>query len=253
MSYPYSAAIFDLDGTLLDTLDDLAAATNATLAAYGFPVRTREEVRLFVGNGVEKLMERALPDGHATVAHLPDGSSADFGALLADFKSRYAACCEDRTRPYPGIPALLAALRDAGIPVAVVSNKFDAAVKALSAAYFGDLIPVAVGERDGVRKKPAPDTVFEALRLLGVPADGTPSPVYIGDSDVDIATAAAAAGLPCISVTWGFRSRPFLTSHGASTFADSAATLGSLLLGNPYSLSRETRETRETGETLGDS
>ncbi len=245
MSYPYSAAIFDLDGTLLDTLDDLAAATNATLAAYGFPVRTREEVRLFVGNGVEKLMERALPDG----------SSADFGALLADFKSRYAACCEDRTRPYPGIPALLAALRDAGIPVAVVSNKFDAAVKALSAAYFGDLIPVAVGERDGVRKKPAPDTVFEALRLLGVPADGTPSPVYIGDSDVDIATA-AAAGLPCISVTWGFRSRPFLTSHGASTFADSAATLGALLLGNPYSLSREARETRETGETretLGDS
>ena len=112
MSYPYSAAIFDLDGTLLDTLDDLAAATNATLAAYGFPVRTREEVRLFVGNGVEKLMERALPDGHATVAHLPDGSSADFGALLADFKSRYAACCEDRTRPYPGIPALLAALPD---------------------------------------------------------------------------------------------------------------------------------------------
>jgi phosphoglycolate phosphatase len=99
-----------LDGTLLDTLDDLAAATNATLAAYGFPVRTREEVRLFVGNGVEKLMERALPDGHATVAHLPDGSSADFGALLADFKSRYAACCEDRTRPYPGIPALLAVL-----------------------------------------------------------------------------------------------------------------------------------------------
>ena len=109
-----------------------------------------------------------------------------------------------------------------------------------------------------MRKKPAPDTVFEALRLLGVPADGTPSPVYIGDSDVDIATA-AAAGLPCISVTWGFRSRPFLTSHGASTFADSAATLGALLLGNPYSLSREagetgkTRETRETGETLGDS
>ena len=106
-----------------------------------------------------------------------------------------------------------------------------------------------------MRKKPAPDTVFEALRLLGVPADGTPSPVYIGDSDVDIATA-AAAGLPCISVTWGFRSRPFLTSHGASTFADSAATLGSLLLGNPYSLSREageTGKTRETGETLGDS
>ena len=106
MSYPYSAAIFDLDGTLLDTLDDLAAATNATLAAYGFPVRTREEVRLFVGNGVEKLMERALPDGHATVAHLPDGSSADFGALLADFKSRYAACWIARA-PIPAFPPCL--------------------------------------------------------------------------------------------------------------------------------------------------
>ena len=233
MPYPFSAAIFDMDGTLLDTLDDLADATNATLSAYGFPTRTREEVRLFVGNGVEKLMERALPDGHATVAHLPDGTSAGFDVLLADFKSRYAACCENRTRPYPGIPALLSALRDAGIPVAVVSNKFDAAVRALASAYFGDLIPVAVGERGGVRKKPAPDTVFEALRLLGVPAvpaGDAPSPVYIGDSDVDIATA-AAAGIPCISVTWGFRSRPSLVAHGASRFASSAKELEDILLG----------------------
>lgn len=233
MALPYSAAIFDMDGTLLDTLDDLADATNATLATYGFPVRTREEIRLFVGNGVEKLMERALPDGHATVAHLPDGSSADFDTLLADFKARYAACCRNRTRPYPGIPELLATLRHAGIPVAVVSNKFDAAVKSLAASYFGDLIPVAVGERTGVRKKPAPDTVFEAIRLLGIPSEDEPGctrPVYIGDSDVDIATA-AAAGLPCISVTWGFRSRAFLLQHGASRFADSAAELENLLTG----------------------
>ena len=172
MSYPYSAAIFDLDGTLLDTLDDLAAATNATLTAYGFPVRTREEVRLFVGNGVEKLMERALPDGHATVAHLPDGSSADFGALLADFKSRYAACCEDRTRPYPGIPALLAALRDAGIPVAVVSNKFDAAVKALSAAYFGE------ADQEYTWAQPIPEDTFDGFNVsLIAPLDeGNPVP-----------------------------------------------------------------------------
>jgi phosphoglycolate phosphatase len=230
MSLPFSAAIFDMDGTLLDTLDDLADATNATLSAYGFPVRTREEVRLFVGNGVEKLMERALPGGHAAVAHLPDGSCADFDAMLSDFKRRYAARCRSRTRPYPGIPALLTDLRRAGIPVAVVSNKFDAAVRSLSDAYFGDLIGVAVGERDGVRKKPAPDTVFEALRLLGVPAGGSPSPVYIGDSDVDIATA-AAAGLPCISVTWGFRSRAFLAEHGASRFAASADELKAMLLG----------------------
>ena len=233
MPLMYSAAIFDMDGTLLDTLDDLADATNATLSAYGFPARTREEVRLFVGNGVEKLMERALPDGQATIAHRQDGSSADFGTILADFKTRYAACCRDRTRPYPGIPELLADLRRAGIPVAVVSNKFDAAVKSLAAAYFGDLIPVAVGERAGVRKKPAPDTVFEAIRLLGIPSADEQSgarPVYIGDSDVDIATA-AAAGLPCISVTWGFRSRAFLLQHGASRFADSAAELERMLTG----------------------
>ena len=233
MALPYSAAIFDMDGTLLDTLDDLADATNATLAVYGFPIRTRDEIRLFVGNGVEKLMERAIPDGRAAVAHLPDGSSADFDALLADFKARYAACCRNRTRPYPGIPELLANLRHAGVPVAVVSNKFDAAVKSLASAYFSDLIPVAVGERAGVRKKPAPDTVFEVLRLLGISSAGKPGcarPVYIGDSDVDIATA-AAAGLPCISVTWGFRSRAFLLQHGASCFADSATELGNLLTG----------------------
>ncbi len=236
MSFRYTAAIFDMDGTLLDTLDDLADAVNATLSAHGFPLRSREEIREFVGNGVEKLMERALPDGKQTVARSADGQEVAFPALLSDFKTRYAACCRCKTRPYAGIPELLATLRAAGMPIAVVSNKFDAAVKELAAAYFGELIPVAVGERDGVRKKPAPDTVFEALRLLGLPAEspapGVPCPIYIGDSDVDIATA-EAAGLPCISVLWGFRPRTFLTAHGATCFAEEPSEVAEILLGKP--------------------
>ena len=162
-----------MDGTLLDTLDDLAAATNATLAAYGFPVRTREEVRLFVGNGVEKLMERALPDGHATVAHLPDGSSADFGALLAISSRAMPPAVRIARAPIPAFPPCLPpcatpAFRSPSSPISLMppSRRSPPPTSATD--------PLAVGERDGVRKKPAPDTVFEALRLLGVPADGTP-------------------------------------------------------------------------------
>lgn len=223
---PYSAVIFDLDGTLLDTLDDLTDAVNAVLTAHQLPPRTREEVRRFVGNGVEVLMERALPHGRETTAQAPDGRTVDFPALLADFKARYAIGCQRKTRPYPGILPLLGALRDAGIPVAVVSNKFDAAVKALVSSYFGEFVPVAVGEREGVRKKPAPDTVREAIRLLGLSPDAVAShpPVYVGDSEVDIATA-SAAGLPCISVLWGFRSREFLLSCGATVCVADAGEL----------------------------
>lgn len=211
---PYITAVFDLDGTLLDTLDDLCDAVNAALTSAGFPTRTRDEVRRFVGNGVEKLMERAVPDGKANPA---------FTACLDDFRRTYMRICRNRTAPYPGILPMLAALRARGIHTAVVSNKYDAAVKTLCEAYFGDLIPIAVGEReaDGVRKKPAPDTVEEALRRLGVTAEGA---VYIGDSDVDILTA-KNAGLPCISVTWGFRDRAFLAAHGAQAFADSPQAL----------------------------
>lgn len=234
MSLPYTAAIFDMDGTLLDTLEDLTDAVNDTLTAHGLPARTLEEIRCFVGNGVEKLMERALPDGKQTTVPSPDGQILDFPALFAEFKTRYAACCRNKTRPYPGTRELLAALRAAGMPVAVVSNKYDAAVRELATAYFGDLIRVTVGEREGVRKKPAPDTVYEALRLLGLPTQpptpGSPSPIYIGDSEVDFATA-TAAGLPCISVLWGFRTRDFLTAHGATCFATDAGEVEEILLG----------------------
>lgn len=187
---PYQTAIFDLDGTLLDTLEDLYRATNKALEDHSLPLRTRDEVRLFVGNGVEMLIRRAVPAGTDEETTL---------AVLADFKTTYAAICEDHTRPYDGIPDMLRALREKGIRVAVVSNKFDAATKQLCRKYFGDLVEVAIGERADVRKKPAPDTVQEALRELGVSAEGA---VYVGDSDVDIETA-RNCGMPCISVTWG--------------------------------------------------
>jgi phosphoglycolate phosphatase len=209
---PYQTAFFDLDGTLLDTLEDLYLATNAALERHSLPRRSRDEVRLFVGNGVEMLIRRAVPAGTDERTIL---------AVLADFKTAYAAICEDHTKPYDGILDMLTALRERGIRVAVVSNKFDAATKKLCEKYFGDLVEVAIGERAGVRKKPAPDTVYEALKELGVTADHA---VYIGDSDVDIRTA-RNCGMPCISVTWGLRDKDFLIENGAKTLVDSPETL----------------------------
>lgn len=209
---PIRTAVFDLDGTLLDTLEDLYRATGLALSRHALPARTREEVRAFVGNGVEQLIRRAVP------AHTDEPLIL---AVLADFKEIYARICEEHTAPYEGIPALLRALREREIRVAVVSNKFDAATKQLCGRYFGELVEVAVGERTGVRKKPAPDTVFEALRMLGATTEGA---VYIGDSDVDVETA-RNVGIPCVSVTWGFRSEDFLRERGATTFAHTPAEL----------------------------
>ena len=209
---PYQTAVFDLDGTLLDTLEDLYLATNAALERHSLPRRSRDEVRLFVGNGVEMLIRRAVPAGTNEKTIL---------SVLADFKTTYAAICEDHTRPYDGIPNMLTALRERGIRVAVVSNKFDAATKKLCKKYFGDLVEVAIGERAGVRKKPAPDTVHEALKELGVTLD---SAVYIGDSDVDIQTA-RNCGMPCISVTWGLRDEEFLRQSGAKALVDTPEEL----------------------------
>lgn len=203
----YQVYIFDLDGTLLDTLGDLAASTNYALRTHGMPEHTIGDVRRFVGNGVRKLMERAIPDGAA---------NPDFEATFASFRQHYMEHSLDTTRPYDGIPETLAALRSKGCHIAVVSNKMMAATQELCRHFFPDTVEVAIGENEaeGIRKKPAPDTVFAALRALGV---GKDEAVYVGDSDVDIQTA-ANAGIPCISVLWGFRSRDFLLQNGAETF-----------------------------------
>ena len=213
----YQTYIFDLDGTLLDTLGDLAASVNFALRTHGMPEHSVDDVRRFVGNGVRKLMQRAVPNGDA---------NSDFEAAFATFRQHYMAHSLDTTRPYAGIPETLAALRQQGCRIAVVSNKMMAATQELCQHFFPDTVEVAIGEHDaeGIRKKPAPDTVLAALRRLGV---GKESALYVGDSDVDIETA-RNAGLPCISVLWGFRDRDFLLQHGATTFATHPLSLISL-------------------------
>ena len=206
MTTMYNTFIFDLDGTLLNTLDDLAASVNYALRTHGMPERTLDEVRSFVGNGVRLLMERAIPEGSA---------NPRFEETFATFRAYYMEHSLDTTRPYEGIPEMIHTLKQRGCRLAVVSNKFYAATQELIRHFFPE-ITVAIGEHEseGIRKKPAPDTVFEALRQLGV---GKEKAVYVGDSDVDLQTA-HNSGLPCISVLWGFRNRDFLLAHGATTF-----------------------------------
>lgn len=210
----YSVYIFDLDGTLLDTLHDLAASVNYALRQHAMPEHSIDDIRQFVGNGVRLLMERAVPEGI---------NNPEFEATYATFRQYYMQHSFDTTHPYEGIPELLHTLKQRGCLLAVVSNKMMAATKELVAHFFPE-IDVAIGEHEesGIRKKPAPDTVYEALRQLTHRhslSTAQLSSVYIGDSDVDIETA-HNAGLPCISVLWGFRSREFLMAHGATTFAD---------------------------------
>lgn len=204
----YKTYIFDLDGTLLNSLTDLANSCNYALKTHQLPTRTQEEVRMMVGNGVKKLMERAIESGT---------KHPEFQAIYSTFRQHYLNHSEENTAPYPGIKEMLQRLHCQGARIAVVSNKFDAAAKALVNHYFGNLVKVTVGEREGVRKKPAPDTVESALHLLQCSKEGA---VYIGDSDVDILTA-KAVGIPCISVLWGFRDKEFLLQHGATTLISS--------------------------------
>lgn len=208
----YETYIFDLDGTLLSTLDDLASSTNYALRWAGMPERTIDEVRKFVGNGVKKLMERAIPDGL---------DNPRFDETYQTFREHYLKHNLDTTRPYDGIMEMLEALKTKGKKIAVVSNKFYAATQDLTAHFFAGTISVAIGERENIRKKPAPDTVLEALRQLGATKD---TAVYIGDSDVDIETA-RNSGMPCVSVLWGFRDRDFLLTHGATTLIESPSEL----------------------------
>lgn len=201
----YKTYIFDLDGTLLNTLADLAASTNYALRQYALPEHSIDDVRRFVGNGVKKLMERAVPNGL---------DNPQFEEVYATFRQHYMEHSLDTTRPYDGIVSTLAELKARGKRIAVVSNKMYEATQELCRHFFGDYVEVAIGEREDIKKKPAPDTVNEAFRQLGVSKEGA---VYVGDSDVDVMTA-KNSGLPCISVLWGFRDRDFLIAHGATTF-----------------------------------
>lgn len=204
-----TAVLFDLDGTLLDTLDDLAASVNAALAAFSLPMRTREEVRRFVGNGAERLIRLALP-----------GEETDPPAeeVLKVFRTHYNAHCLDRTRPYDGI---LEALSKLHMPAAIVSNKPDSAVKPLCARFFPG-VP-AFGETADCPRKPAPDMLFRGLEALG--ADRC---VYVGDSEVDILTA-RNAGMPCLSVLWGFRDKETLEAAGGTVFCRTPEELPGIL------------------------
>lgn len=208
----YDTYIFDLDGTLLDTLTDLAASCNYALLQHGMAQRTIDEVRMFVGNGVKKLMERAIPDGLA---------NPQFDEVYQCFRQHYLKHGLDHTAPYPGVLPMLAELKRRNKKIAVVSNKFYRATEELCKHFFGQYVEVAIGEREGIKKKPAPDTVLEALAQLGVTGDNA---VYIGDSDVDIATANNCQ-LPCISVLWGFRDKDFLLRSGATTLINTPEEL----------------------------
>lgn len=213
----FAAAIFDMDGTILDTLDDLTDSVNASLAREGFPARSREEVRTFIGNGAAKLVERAVP---------PGTDPETVRRVLDYYRPYYEAHAEIKTRPYPGVPEALDALRGAGVRLAVVSNKPDGAARKLAARYFPGLFAAVVGARDSAAVKPAPDLLFEAMGALGASPGQT---VYIGDSDVDIGTA-KNAGTACVSVAWGFRDEAFLRERGASAVAHGAGELLSMLL-----------------------
>lgn len=199
--------IFDLDGTLLNTLADLRISTNAALAQHGMPPRSEEEIRQFVGNGVAMLIQRAVPDGT---------SAEETDKVLDTFQQHYLKHSLDTTHPYDGILPMLAECRRRGLPTAIVSNKLDAAVQRLATHFFPGLVATAVGEQPSVRRKPAPDMLFEALRRLHLTPDEA---VYVGDSETDILTA-RNAGLPCISVTWGFRTHDLLTQAGATVLID---------------------------------
>ena len=196
------AVIFDLDGTLLNTLGDLRAATNHALEVRGLPPHSMEEIRQFIGNGIRLLICRAMPEG------TPE---AEIDAALDDFKAYYAAHIHDRTVPYDGIPQLLTALRKRGIKVAVLSNKIDSAAQQLIEYFFPGKTDVVFGEHVGVPRKPDPTSCRMVMQRLGVQPEQV---LYVGDSGTDMQTA-KNAGLYAVGVTWGFRSKEVLLEYGA--------------------------------------
>ncbi|MCM1123036.1 MAG: HAD family hydrolase [Eubacterium sp.] len=194
--------IFDLDGTLLDTLEDLTDSVNHVMAKYNLPLHTIEDIRSYVGNGAAKLVERAIPHGADNPA---------YHEMLGAFREHYALHCEDKTAPYEGVVEMLALVKQSGYRLAVVSNKPDRAVKQLCRRHFGEYVQTAIGESEEIQKKPAPDMVYRALADLSSDASCA---VYVGDSEVDLQTAANVP-MPCISVAWGFRTEEQLLAAGA--------------------------------------
>ena len=213
----YQLAIFDLDGTILDTLEDLADSLNHALATAGYPKRTLAEVRAFVGNGLLMLVKRALP---------ADVSEEVAQEVLKELKAYYKVHCADKTKPYDGVLKMLDALKEQGMRLAVVSNKADYAVQILCEQYFGGIFDVTAGEKENVKKKPEPDAVFAVLDELQTAREYA---VYIGDSEVDILTA-KNAGVDGIFVDWGFRDADYLKECGAENPVSTIEELQRLLL-----------------------
>ena len=215
MNHP--SLFFDLDGTLLDTLDDLRDSVNTVLSRYHLPPITKDEAAHFLGNGAKHLVHCALKNQ----------VSPEFEEkILQEYKIWYQDHCRIKTAPYPGVMELLSTLKEKGFQMAVVSNKPDPAVKELNAFFFGNLLETAIGEQEGIRRKPAPDALIEAMRLLEASQNAC---LYIGDTEVDLQTA-KNAGIQCISVSWGFRTKEELLQSGADTIVNTASELQSLLL-----------------------
>ena len=203
----YTTIIFDLDGTLLDTLDDLTDSVNAIMLSEGYPVRSRDEVRSFVGEGYLTLIKKALPEGM---------DDDEINRCTDLFRKEYFGNIANKTKPYDGIKDLLPELRKSGIKIGVVSNKMDEAVKEACRHYFGGSIDAAVGDNPERNKKPAPDNVYEVLKQLNSAKQNT---LFVGDSNIDVKTA-KNAGLVCVGVTWGFRSKEVLIKEEADYIID---------------------------------
>lgn len=209
--------IFDMDGTVLNTLEDLTISVNYTLRQFAMPEHPKEDYRRFFGNGIRYALQCAVPEGT---------TDEQIEEMLPVFKKHYDMHCLDHTRPYDGILTLMKQLKEQRYKLAIVSNKIDSAVKELNEKFFSEYVSIAIGERKGIRRKPAPDTVLQALREIG---SSEMTAVYIGDSEVDCRTA-ENAGIPCITVLWGFRDRCDLEREGAVMFADTPKEVLRILL-----------------------
>lgn len=211
-----NTVIFDLDGTLLNTLEDLTDSVNFALKLNGYPLRTIDEIRSFVGNGVRNLCIKAIPNGE---------NNTDFDKFFTDFKNYYNEHCNDKTGPYEGVIELMSSLKKRGYKMAIVSNKLHQATVALNELYFKKYTNAVCGDMEGLERKPAPDSCLRVLKEMKVDKENA---VYIGDSEVDLMTA-RNAGIPCISCLWGFRDKDFLEKNGAKYFVEAPAEVLELL------------------------